>query len=185
MNEHLAQVDDVIVEIEGSERQGNHARVGPIGDVDVAMGQERLDRAAKQGRVMARHRRDDQELRLTRAAGEIRSGEMEKIAERFRPDDLLEDRIDDAVDGKVVEPKGWLAVAARQTLEQFGPRRDVLPQRRVGERVPGIAEDQMRRVRHGSRRRQSGVSHLIELVGIGGRHRIDLSGATERADMPA
>ena len=108
MSQHLAQVDDVVVEIEGPERQRHHARVGPVGDVDVVMGQERFDRAAKQRRVMARHRRDDQELWLTRAVVKVRPGEMEKIAERPRPDNLLEDRIDDAVDVKVVEAKAGL-----------------------------------------------------------------------------
>ena len=105
MNQDLAQVDDIVVEIEGPERQGNHSRIGPVGNVDVEMGQERLDRAAKQRRVMARHRRDDQKLRLIRAVGEIGSGEVEKVAERLGPDDLFEDRIDDAVDVKVVEPE--------------------------------------------------------------------------------
>ena len=134
------------------------------------MGQEGFDRAAKQGRVMARHGRDDQKLRLTRAGGEIRPGEMEKIAERLGPDDLLEDRIDGSVRQKIVEPKGRLAVAAREALEQFRAGRDVLAQRRVGERVPWIAEHHMRRVRHGARRRQSGVRHLVELVRVGWGH---------------
>src|SRR3984957_19177889 len=106
MSQHLAQVDDVVVEVEGSERQGNNPRIGPVGNVDVVMGQERFDRAAKQRCVMARHWRHDQKLRLTRALGKIRSGEMKKVAERPAPNDLLEDRIDGAIDGKVVEAKG-------------------------------------------------------------------------------
>ena len=100
MSQHLAQVDDVVVEVEGPERQGNHARIGPVGDVDVVMGQERLDRAAKQRCVMARHGRDDQKLWLTRAVGKIRPGEMKEVAERPAPNDLLEDRIDGAVDAE-------------------------------------------------------------------------------------
>ena len=36
--------------------------------------------------------------RRSPSGGEIRPGEMEKIAERFRPDNLLEDRIDGAAD---------------------------------------------------------------------------------------
>ena len=46
---------------------------------------------------------------------------MEEIAERLAPDDLLQDRIEYAVHVNVVEPKGRLAVAARQALEQFRP----------------------------------------------------------------
>ncbi len=170
MSENLTQIDDVVVEIEGPQRQRHHARIGPVGDVHVVVGQEGLDRAAKQGRVMARHRRDDQELRLNRAGGEIRPGEMQEIAERPGPDDLLQDRIEDSVHVNVIKPEGRLAVAARQALEQLRPGRDVLAQRRVGERVPGIAEHQTRRVRHRARRRQSGVSHLVQLVGIGWGH---------------
>ncbi len=86
---------------------------------------------------------------------------MEEIAERPGPDNLLEDRIEDSVHVNVVEPKGRLAVPAREALEQFRPGRNVLAQRRVGQRIPGIAEHQMRRIRHGARRRQSGVRHLV------------------------
>ena len=76
-------------------------------------------------------------------------------------DDLLEDRIEDAVHLKVVKPEGRLTVAARQALEQLCAGRDILAQESVGERIPGIAEYQMRRVRDGARRRQGGVGHLV------------------------
>ena len=56
--EHRAQIIDVIVEIERPGRKRNHPGVRPVGDVDVAMRQERLDRTAQQGGVMAGHRRD-------------------------------------------------------------------------------------------------------------------------------
>ena len=134
------------------------------------MGQERLDRAAQQGRVMARHRRDDQKLRLARAGDEIRPDEMEQIAERPRPHDLLEDRVDRRRQPVIVQPKRRLAVAARHALEQFRAGGDVLAEQRVGERVEGIVEHEMRRVGHGARRRESGVRHLVELIGIGWGH---------------
>ena len=130
------------------------------------MGQERLDRAAKQGRVMARHRRDDEQLRLTGAAGEAGADEAEQTAKRLGPDDVLEDRVCDAVDLNLVEPESRLAVAARHALEQFRPGRDVLAKEGVGERVPGIAEHEMGRVGDRPRRRQRRVGHLVELVGV-------------------
>src|ERR1700733_6963276 len=129
MSQHLAQVDDVVVEVEGSERQGNNPRIGPVGNVDVVMGQERFNRAAKQRCVMARHWRHDQKLWLIDAVLKVRSGETKEVAERPRPHNLLENRIDGPVDGKVVEPKGGLAVAACQTLEKLGAGRDVLAER--------------------------------------------------------
>ena len=98
MLEHRAQVVDVIVEIEAAERQRRHARVGPVGDVDAVGRQERLDRAAQQRRVMARHRRDDQQLRLIEVTGQVGTDEMQQIAERPAPDDLLEHLVLDAVD---------------------------------------------------------------------------------------
>ena len=69
---------------------------------------------------MPRHRGHDQKLRLIDALGKIRSGEMKEVAERPAPDDLLEDRIDGAVDGKVVEAKGRLPIPTRHALEQLG-----------------------------------------------------------------
>ena len=52
-------VVDVVVEIEPPFGERHRAGVLPIGDVDVVIGQERLDGAAQQRRVMPRHRRDD------------------------------------------------------------------------------------------------------------------------------
>ena len=43
-------VVDVIVEIEAPFRQRHHARIHPVGDVDIVIGQERLDGAAQQRR---------------------------------------------------------------------------------------------------------------------------------------
>ena len=46
------QIVDVVVEIEAALRNRHHARVNPLGDVDVVVGQEALDGAAQQRRVM-------------------------------------------------------------------------------------------------------------------------------------
>ena len=62
--EHVDQVVDVIVEVEAALGERHHAGVGPIGDHHLMGRQEGLDRAAQQRRVMARHRGDDEELRL-------------------------------------------------------------------------------------------------------------------------
>ena len=84
--QHGDDVIDVVVEIEAAVRHRHHARVGPFGDVDVVIGQEGFHRAAQQRRVVARHRRHDQQLRL-RAARRAREGafEMQKPAERTLP----------------------------------------------------------------------------------------------------
>ena len=85
--QHGDDVVDVVVEIEAAFRQRHHARVAPIGDVDVVIGQEGLHRAAQQRGVVARHRRHDQQFRL-RPARRAREGalEMQQPAERPLPD---------------------------------------------------------------------------------------------------
>ena len=97
-SQHLAQIVDVVVEVEGADRQRNHPRVRPVGDVDIEIRQKRFDGAAEQSRVVAGHRRDDQELRLIGPIREVGPDEAKQIAERLGPDDVLEDRMDDAVD---------------------------------------------------------------------------------------
>ena len=169
-SQHLAQIVDVVVEVEGAGRQRNHARVRPVGDVDIEIRQKRFDCASEQSRVVAGHRRDDQELRLTGSIREIGPDEAKQIAERLHPDDILEDRMDDSVDLDFAQSEGRLAVAAGHPLEQFGAGRDVLAERGAGERIPRIAKDEMGRVGHRARRRESGVGHLVELIGVAWRH---------------
>ncbi len=85
--QHRDHVVDVVVEIERAVRQRHHAGVDPFGDVDVVVGQEALDRAAQQRRVVARHRRDDQQPRLRPARRMLeRALEMQEPAERPLPD---------------------------------------------------------------------------------------------------
>ena len=62
MLHHLGEIVDVIVEIEAAIGQRHIARVAPVGDVNVIGRQKGFDRAAQQGRVMARHGRNDQQL---------------------------------------------------------------------------------------------------------------------------
>ncbi len=85
--QHLDDVIDVVVEIEAAFGQRHHARIGPVGDVDLMRRQEGLDRAAQQRRVVAGHRRHDQHARL-RVAQRPRqlAVEMQQAAERLFPD---------------------------------------------------------------------------------------------------
>ena len=73
MLEDLLEIIDVVVEIEVAGGERNGARIRPVGDVDAMGGQEGLDRAAQQRRVMARHRRDDQQLGLLLMVGHGRA----------------------------------------------------------------------------------------------------------------
>ena len=100
---------------------------------------------------MAGHGRDDQELGLLVGAGKVGPDEAQEIAEGPRPDHVFEDRIGDPVDLDLIEAERRLAVASRHPLEQFSAGGDVFAQHRVGKRIPGIAENEVRRVRGGAR----------------------------------
>jgi hypothetical protein len=87
------------------------------------------------------------------------------------PDDVLEDRIDDAVDLDLVEPEGRFAVATRHPFEKFGARRDVSAERRAGQRVSGIVEHKVGRVRNRTRGSERYMGHFVELKRVILEHR--------------
>ena len=59
-------VVDEVVEVEAAVLQPDVARIVPVGDVDVVLGEHRAHGAAQQGGEMARHRRHQQHPRLRR-----------------------------------------------------------------------------------------------------------------------
>ena len=118
--QHRDQVVDVVVEIEAALRQRHHPRVDPFGDVDVVVGQEGLDRAAQQRRVVARHRRDDEQAWLRPARRVLeRALEMQQPAERPLPDRRDTHRNALAADHGGIDVPVRLAVAAGRALEQL------------------------------------------------------------------
>ena len=60
--EEFDDVIDIIFEIESAVAERHLLRIAPVGDVHVRHRQHPLDRTAKQRGIMARHRRDDQQL---------------------------------------------------------------------------------------------------------------------------
>ena len=64
--EKADQIVDVVVDAEAARLDRHVARIGPVGDVDVVVPEQRLDRAAQQRGEMARQRRDHQHARLRR-----------------------------------------------------------------------------------------------------------------------
>ncbi len=87
--QHLDDVADVIVKIEGPIAHGHHAGIDPIGDIDISRGQQGLDGAAQQCGIVAGHRRNQQHLRLRGRLGIGFFFEMNEIAKGPRPDDLF------------------------------------------------------------------------------------------------
>ena len=55
---------DIFVEAEAAVGEAGLARIVPVGDVDVVLGQEHFHRVAQKRREMAGHRRDEQHARL-------------------------------------------------------------------------------------------------------------------------
>ena len=159
-------VFDVVVEIEPAFRSRHHARVRPIGDVDIVIGQKGFDRAAQQRRKMARHRRDDQKLRLrplrrmlqrrARNAGRGRTAAP-------RPCVMLTGTRSPPTSVEEIAPFR-LAVTAGRTFEQFAGRGDGLAVGRERQRIDRVLEEQPRRVGHGARRIERRVAHLVEPV---------------------
>ena len=76
--EKLDQVLDVIVEAEAPGRNRRIARIVPVGDVDVMLGQHGFDGVAQQRREVTRERRDQEHARLL---GDHVLGEMQERAE--------------------------------------------------------------------------------------------------------
>ena len=155
----------------------HHARVDPFGDVDVVIGQECLDRAAQQCRIVARHRRHDQQFRL-RTTRRSRKGalKMQQPAERTMPNALDGDRNLLGADGGRVDSPVRTVIAARRAFEQFHRRRHGLAIGGVRERVGGIFEEQPCSIGKGARWIERGVSQFVEPVHGGRQQRPAVAG---------
>ena len=113
-SEHANELDDVIdkiVEVEAAHGERDITRVDPVGDVDIMVGQHRLDGAAQQRRVVTRHRRHDQYLGVVALAGQrgLVALEVQQTAKRCRGHDLLAHRHLDAADVRRLETELGLA----------------------------------------------------------------------------
>ncbi len=163
--QHGDEVVDVVVEIEAALGERHHARVDPFGDVDVVIGQEGFDRAAQQRRIVARHRRHDQQLRL-RPPRHVAEGalEMQQPAERPLPDAGDVHRHALAADQGVMDMPFRLAVAARRALEQFHAGGHRLAVGGVRQRIGRIFEEQPGGVGKGARGIERGLAHFVEPV---------------------
>ena len=125
---------DKVVEIEPSVKQRNVARVGPVGQVDVVIGQQGFDGAAQQGREMPGQRRHDQHRRLV--ARRILA-EMQQVAERMRGDDLFADRDFLAVDRYRLDAEIRPLMRHAGVGQQLHRRGGAAHARHVADRRPG------------------------------------------------
>ena len=94
-----------------------------------------------------------------------------RLQNGFHPDDVFEDVMGRAADLRFAESEGRLAVTARHAFKRFHAGRNVLAQGSAGERVPRISKSGIRRVRDRARRDQSGMRHLVKLIGSAWKHK--------------
>ena len=160
------EVVDVIVEIEMALGERHHARIGPIGDVDVVRPHELLDRATQQGCVVTGHRRNNEQLRLRTAQPGRGALEMDELTERTLPDYILGDGDLLALDHRLGQSKGRFAVAPRHALEQFGGGGQIASEIRVAQRIERVLEGERGCVGDGSSGRERHVHPLVDLVGV-------------------
>jgi hypothetical protein len=163
-------------------RNWHHTCVDPLGDVDVVVGQEALDRAAQQRRVMPRHRRDDEQARL-RTARQVLEGalEMQQAAERPLPRDGDVHRHALAAHHGGGNVPFRLAVTPRRALEQFQARGHGLAESGIGKRVGWVPVEQPCGVGDGTRWIEQCLAHFIEPIRRRPEHRDGIARRGRRA----
>ena len=161
MLEPRNQIVDVIVEIELARRQRCIARVAPVGDPHIMAGQHALDRAAQQRRIMARHRRDDQQL-----GGALRPlvGEMLELAERLARLDLLAHPHRFAVDDRLIQFEPRLAARCRGVREHLQRRCELRAATEIAERVRGVLHHLRPRGRERARASEPALLHFKGVI---------------------
>ena len=160
-SQEIGQVVDIVVEVEAAVRQRHQLRIAPVGDVDVGRDQHPPHRVAQQRRVMARHRRHDQQLG---SAGHAFANEMLELAEGLAQHDLFTDRDFAAVDHRLGDAERRLAARGSRMREDFQSRRKHRPAAEIGKRVRRVLEQARAEVRHGAGTSQHRSLEFVSVV---------------------
>ena len=129
---------DVVVEVEIAVGERHFAGIGPVGDKDVVLGQQRLDRTAQQGGEVTAHWRHHQNLGV---APRRVTMEVEKVAERLAQQDLFVDLDILVVDEGGFQAKRGFAEILREPRHDLGACRDRLAEPGFGQGVVGAGID--------------------------------------------
>ena len=163
--EHVLQRRDIIVEIERAGELRHHPRIDPIRDVDLVIGQQRLDRAAQQRGKVPGHWRHEQDRGIAALLARRQlAAEMDKPAERVAPDDLLAHLHGGAAHGGFGDPKAGLVVAAGGALEHLAGGSGAATDRRMGQRVERIIEELPARASSDTDRADGGVAEFEPMI---------------------
>ena len=131
----LNNVVDIIVEVERSVGARHEARVLPLDNIDVVIGEEVAHRAAQQRRKMPGKGRDDEHLRIgAQAPARQLTLEMHEIAKRLGDQGPLPDRDFAPLHLGLADAPNRAAVAPRGALEQLERGRGAAAKRGVGGR---------------------------------------------------
>ena len=152
---------DEVIEIEPAVDQGHVARVGPVGKVDVVIGQQGFDGAAQQGREMAGKRCDNEERRLV--AGCVLA-EVQEVAEWMRGDDLLADRDLPTVDRDLADAEIRPLVRHASVRQQLHRCRGAANERQTPDHRPGMVEPTPKSLGHQANRAENVVVRLVRVV---------------------
>ena len=98
------------------------------------------------------------------SADTARSLEVNQIAERLPPDDVLGDRDAHPANESRRQVEGWLGVASGRPLEQLEACLPVAAKRRLAHGIERVLQHLAEHVRSRAHRRQRRVIQLIELI---------------------
>ena len=167
--DEVLHVGDVIVQVERALAGRDHARIGPVGDVDLVVGEQGLHGVAQQGRVVAGQRRHHQHAGVVLQVAQLvfvvgETLEAQQPAERFFQRHPFHDRDRRAIDLDLVDPELGLLVVLAEPVHQLEGGGGALRARQRGQPTvvggihlgAGIGE-----VRVG---RQSGAPEFMQLV---------------------
>ena len=168
--EHVGDRVDIVFEVKRAGAGRHIARILPVGDVDVVVGQEGFDGAAQQRRVMSRHGGDQQQLRVIEclAGRGRRARKVDQLAEWTLPGDLFGDRQALAVHQCRGDVENRLVVAARRAFKHFAGGGRTAADRGMGQRIKGMLEEHPVAVCGGARRFHGGMSSNVPVIEQGG-----------------
>jgi hypothetical protein len=134
----------------------HHARVRPVGDIDIVIREQRTHRVAKKRGVVSRQRRHQQQFRLLARERSQLAPEMQQPAEGLFDHDALGDRDPRAVDHGVGNAERRFFVVLREPVENFGTGGQLAARGKIGERAERVGEEIQAGFGNGIPRRESG-----------------------------
>ncbi|MNK94657.1 hypothetical protein D3C87_1148650 [compost metagenome] len=167
--DEFLNVINVVRQMERADVGRDHARIDPVGHVDLVVLQQRAHGVAQQRGVVAGERGADQHhglvLEQLDGLGVVRVAlEAHQLAERLLEHGLLDDGDVPAVGAHRLDVKGGFLVFLAEPVEQFVAGREAGCARHQGKRTERVGEGLGRRLSPGGQRVQHGALEFVQLV---------------------